>query len=257
MKTAVFLTVFILFMPFSPFPANGMEFREILDRTIDKESQNNSAVRDAVYAADGLYTELNDEGGREKEVRTRRTVYRKGPDKSYSVYLYMYIDGKKLTDAEIKKETAKMRRGDRDKKDSKRSFLSPFSPEVRGDYDFFYAGPAEWSGRLSWIIEFKPKVPDETRAVGRAWVSRTDFNVFCLEFSMSKLPWMLKDFNMKVIYGDFEGCRLPAELEMNMQVKVKFLLTLADKRLKFKEIYSGYRINSGIRDSFFLGKVLD
>jgi len=257
MKTVLLLTALTMLAALAPDSSSGIEFKEILDKTVEREFQNDSAVRDAVYTADGLYTELNDEGKRVKEVRTKRTVYRKGSDKSYSEYSYIYVDGKKLTGEEMKKETAKMRGGDKDKNKDKKSLMSPFNPAAIGNYNFSYAGSADWNGQPSWMIDFRPKVPDETLGKGRAWISRSDYNIFCLEFGISKMPWMLKNFNMKIVYADYGGYWLPGELEMKMRVKIKLLLTFADKHLTFKDIYTGYKPNGGIRDSFFKDKVLD
>jgi hypothetical protein len=224
---------------------------EILTGLRRAEAARESSVREMVYIAEARVVEWEDPSRTEirRETESLRRVYVREPDLMHNEYLSMSIDGRPLSRREMERELAKQRRGGR--RDGGGSFLSPFSPEADGLYDFRLLGKVDYEGQPAWRIGFAPREPDETRFRGTALVSRGDFQPMYVEMAPSELPGVLEEFAMSVRFEPVGGFRLPARFLMQMRVKVSVLVTLADRTLTIEDRYSDYRLNPGLDDALF------
>jgi hypothetical protein len=150
----------------------------------------------------------------------------------------------------MERELAKQRRGGR-RQGSGEQFLSPFSSEAAGLYDFRFLGESSFEGLPAWRIDFVPKKSDQTRFRGTALVARSDYEPLYVEMAPSELPGVLEELSMSIRFAPVEGYSLPAHFLMEMRIKVSVLVTLADRILTIEDRYSDYRLNPGLDDSLF------
>ena len=178
----------------------------------------------------------------------------RAPDRLHNEYLSMTIDGRELTGKEMERELAKQRRGGRRGEGDGGNFQNPFSAEAAPLYDFELKGPDLFDGRAVWVLEFTPKQVQENLFTGSAYISQEDYQPVYVEMAPAVLPRMLEEFAMNIRFAPVDGYILPAVFEMDMRVRVSFLITLADRTLSIQDRYSEYRLNVGLEDEIFSGE---
>ena len=67
----------------------------------------------------------------------------------------------------------------------------------------------------------------------------------------ARLPWVVADTDMKLDFDWEQGYLLPDRFEMNMDLRIRFIVTLLDRRLRIEDRFTDYRFNSGLPDSLF------
>jgi hypothetical protein len=217
------------------------------------EAVREAAIRDMVYTAETQVIEWEDPSRQtvKSETLTVRKVYIRAPDQMHNEYLSMTVDGQELTRREMERELAKQRRGGRQGEGNGGEFQSPFSAEAAPLYDFQLRGADLFDGRPVWIVEFAPKEAQENLFTGTAYVSHEDYQTLYVEMAPAVLPRMLEELAMNIRFAPIGGFSLPAVFEMDMRVRVSFLITLADRTLSIEDRYSDYRLNVGLGDEVF------
>ena len=218
------------------------------------ETAREAAVRDMVYTADTRVIEWEDASRRtvKSETLSVRKVYVREPDQLHNDYLSMTIDGRKLSEKEMQRELAKQQRGGR--REGNGEFQSPFSAEAAPLYEFQLEGVRLFEGQIVRIVKFAPKQAEENLFSGRAYVTKGDYQPVYVEMAPAVLPRVLEEFSMSIRFAEVEGYRLPSVFNMDMRVRVNFLVTLADRTLSIEDRYSEYRLNVGLADHIFGGQ---
>ena len=118
------------------------------------EAAREAAVRDMVYTAETRVIEWEDASRQtsKSETLSVRKVYMREPDQMRNEYLSMAIDGRPLSEAEMRRELAKQRRGGGRGQGGGGQFVSPFSPEAAADYTFRLLGEGDYEGQPAWRI---------------------------------------------------------------------------------------------------------
>jgi hypothetical protein len=216
------------------------------------ETAREAAIRDMVYTAETQVIEWEDASRRTVKTETLsvRKVYVREPDQLHNEYLSMTIDGRELTEKEMKRELAKQQRGGRNDGDAG-DFQSPFSAEAAPLYDFKLNGEQLFEGRAVWVLDFTPKQAEKNLFSGSAYISQEDYQPVYVEMAPAVLPRVLEEFAMNIRLAPVGGYPLPSVFKMDMRVRVSFLITLSDRTLSIEDRYSGYRLNVGLDDEFF------
>jgi hypothetical protein len=206
-----------------------------------------------VYLAETQVVEWEDASRQavKSEILSLRRVYSGEHGQLHNEYLSMIVDGRALDRKEMERELAKQRRGGRG--EGERDYRSPFSAEAAPLYDFQIEGQELLEGQPVWVVGFAPKQAEDDLFVGRAWISRTDYQPLYVEVAPAVLPRVLERLAMSIRFAAVDGFRLPSVFRMEMRVRVNFLVTLADRTLSIEDRYSGYRLNVGVDDEVFAG----
>jgi hypothetical protein len=217
------------------------------------EEAREAGIRDMLYTAETQVIEWEDASRRtvKSETLSVRRVYVHEPDKIRNEYLSMTIDGRELSQKEIRRELAKQQRGGR--RNGNGEFQSPFSAEAAPLYNFEIKGMELFEEQAVWVVEFTPKQAEENLFSGSAYISQEDYQPVYVEMAPAVLPRVLEEFSMKIRFAAVEGYRLPSVFSMDMRVRVSFLVTLADRTLSIEDYYSDYRLNVGLDDDIFTG----
>jgi hypothetical protein len=247
------LLVLIACGAFAPRAVAEPGLDELLAGIRRAEAKRRAALREMVYTANARVVEWTDPSRTEikQETISERRVYTREPDLMRNEYLSMAIDGRPLSEAEMRRELAKQRRGGGRGQGGGGQFVSPFSPEAAADYTFRFLGESDYEGQPAWRVAFSPVEPGEMRMEGSALVSQSDYQTLFVEMAPSELPSVLKEFAMRIRFAPVQGYWLPAHFRMEMRVKVSVIVTLADRTLTIEDLYSDYRLNPGLDDSVF------
>ena len=203
--------------------AGNPTLEAILSEIRQADAAREEAIRDMVYTAVTTVVEWED-ASRESiksETLSIRRVYAREPNQIHNEYLSMTIDGRRLSQREMERELAKQRRGGRN----------------RGDGDF--------------QSPFRPKEPEENLFTGTAVISRGDYRPMFVEMAPAKLPGILEEFTMSIRFAPVGEYWLPSVFNMDMRVRISFLVTLADRTLSIEDRYSDYRLNVGLDAGVF------
>jgi hypothetical protein len=247
--TIVVLALMLLFPQTSR--AGNPTLEAILSEIRQADAAREEAIRDMVYTAATTVVEWED-ASRESiksETLSVRRVYAREPNQIHNEYLSMAINGRRLSRREMERELAKQRRGGRNRGDG--DFQSPFSPEVSDLYQFELKGQDVFDGQEVWLIAFKPMEPEENLFTGTAVISRGDYRPMFVEMAPAKLPGILEELTMSIRFAPVGGYWLPSVFNMDMRVRISFLVTLADRTLSIEDCCSDYRLNVGLDAGMF------
>jgi hypothetical protein len=216
------------------------------------EEARENAIQDMVYTAETRVIEWEDASRRsvKSETLSVRKVFLREPDQMRNEYLSMTVDGRRLDKKEMERELAKQQRGGR-REGGEGEFQSPFSAKAAPLYDFELEGTRLFEGLTVWTVEFAPKQAQENLFSGRAYISQDDYQPVYVEMAPAVLPRVLEEFSMNIRFTEVEGYRLPSVFNMDMHVRVSFLVTLTDRTLSIEDRYSEYRLNVGLEDEIF------
>lgn len=231
-----------LLLPSLAAPTDG---DELLARIGEHAARKAVAMERVNYLAESV-TEIRAADGKAiRKVESLRRIFRQGKAPDRMEYLEMKIDGRALSKVEIEREVEKMK--------SESGGRSPFHPEEMPKYDFVPAGEAEIDGFPVYCMNYSPKKPDRRLCRGRAYIHRRDFDLVRLEFSSSQPPLGVERMHAVLNFrprpdrcrgglGDgASGFWIPADLAIDLRVKVAFIVTLADQGIEIRETYRDFQ----------------
>jgi hypothetical protein len=205
---------------------------------------------DMVYLARSVYRELNKEGETVEEIIALRRIHTQDSDQEQERYIAMTKNGRDLDEQEMKAEIRRWQQMGKRRGSTK----MPFDPAWEDAYNFTLAGTDTLDERNVWRIVFEAKKDAEDYVDGTAYVRQDNFHILRLEATSSKLPSVIKKMDRVYIYTNVDGYVLPAVFEMELHVKVKFIMTFADKHIVIEDHYSDYRFDTDEGDSLLLEK---
>ncbi|UCF98001.1 MAG: hypothetical protein JSV89_00340 [Spirochaetaceae bacterium] len=234
--------------------AGNPTVQNIISELQRTDAAREASIHDMVYTAETTVVEWEDVSRTtvKSETLSMRTVYVREPDQMRNEYLSMSVDGRELGKKEIQRELARQRRGGRS--EGEREYQSPFSPEATDLYKFTLKGEDVFAGQAVWLVDFRPKEPEENLFAGTAFVSQSAYQVVFVEMVPAVLPGVLKEFSMNVRFAPVGEYWLPSVFSMDMRVRISFLVTLAERIFSIEDRYSDYRLNVGLDERIFTGE---
>lgn len=202
-----------------------------------------SEIKDATFNGSFFYIEKNGKGQVLKTINSKRRVYTKGYDKQKSEYSEMMVNGKFLTQDQMKKELKKSR-GDMQTK-------LPFANPFRYNYNFSYLGEENWNNKKVWKVGYQPKYKGKDNIQGFALIQMSDTNVVQYQFVPTGLPFVLKHFNIILDYHKTDNYWVPYKFSLDMELDVKDIVSFSHKFIHMEEDYSNYEFNTNLSDNFF------
>lgn len=220
---------------------------EILEEIHAWYASQSAEIFDMECLGRSVYRELNKQGETVEEIIALRKIYTRGRDQERERYIAMSKNGQDLTEHEMEEEIRRWRKMGKRRGSTK----MPFDPAWQDSYIFTLEGVDTLDNTSVWRIAFQAKEKAEDYIDGVAYVRTDTYRILRLEAMSSKLPSVIKKMKRLYTYMDVAGFVLPATFEMEIHVKVKFIITFADKHIMIEDRYSDYRLNTGIPDSLF------
>jgi len=217
------------------------DLEQITERTRIRQYEVLDEVGCTICMAETVYRERKKSGELKKEVLTSRRIYTEGEDKRYDEYLSMSINGKKLSREEMEKEIE-------DDEDDKNEMKMPLTPEGEGGYDFYLAGNTQFSGEDVWIVGFRAKKEEDGYVNGKAYITKSSYDIIYAEASLAKIPRLVRDLKISVTSMPVGNYWMPEKFEVDLKIKLSFLYY---KRITIEETYSEYELNCDTDDSIF------
>jgi len=220
---------------------------EILGRMHAWYESQSAAIYDMECLGRSVYRELNKQGEVVEEIIALRRIYTRGRDQDHEQYIAMSKNGQDLNEREMGAEIRRWQKMGKRRGSTK----MPFDPAWQDSYTFMLEGADTLENTGVWRIAFRAKEAADDLIDGVAYVRMDDYHILRLKAASSKLPSVIKKMRRVYTYMDVEGYVLPATFQMELHVKVKFIITFADKHIMIEDQYSDYRVNAGIPDSLF------
>jgi hypothetical protein len=213
-----------------------------IDLVFARLAEQAAAIRSASYLADYRYQEKDGSGRLLRDDRCRRRDTRDRWDKTRTEYLSMSCFGQEVTG----RRRDAQQRWLRFQSEVQQRSRMPFLFETRDEYRYSDSGTRTWRGREVVVVGFEPRRRDSRYVRGRAFTNPASGDIVRVEFVPLGLPWVVREVSMALDYAPQGGFALPLRFEMDIMVKVKVLVTLAERRIHIEDTYSDYRFNADV-----------
>jgi hypothetical protein len=240
-------TLLLLLGAVAPPALDNISVNEVVESVFRRQAELAAARMDASYIGDYLYLEFDGKGVLQREETCRRRVFRKGYDKQHIEFLSVAVNGNELSGRGRERQVWMLKQKGLVQDEAR----MPFRLETRDAYEYELEGTDTCCGQDAWVLAFEPKRRSMQTVVGKAWVSRANGDVLRLEFRPAWLPWVCVGTRMVLHFSEQQGMVLPTFFEMDMGIRVKVLVTLAERRIRVEDRFSDYRFNQGLPDSMF------
>jgi len=244
-----FIVTFVLLILLSKTPVLSQEIglEQIIEKVKVRQSRIEQDIEDAVFSAEALYKEWEKDGKLKKELVVKKRVYMRRGGKRYEEYLGMVRNGKELEGKELNKEVKNWKKRMGKQQETK----MPMTKEGEGAYEYYLIGDEVWKGMDVWIVSFNAKQKKEGYIDGKGYILKDTFDIVRAEFVPAKLSRVIQDMKMTFTYSEVQGYWMPAEFQLNMKIKVGFLVNLFYRTISIEEKYSAYTFNNQLADSLF------
>ena len=220
------------------------DLEDIIAKAQNQQAKIEEEIRDATFMGESVYKERKKDEKISREIISNRRIYMKRGGKRRDDYFSMIINGEKLNDGEMKKEVKKWSKRSKSVSETK----IPLSQETVGDYDYRLIGSDVLNGLPAWVLGFEAKKEEDGYINGKIYVSKDSFDILRVDFRPVKTSRVIKDMEMSLFYSPVEGYWMPAKFEMEMKIKVSFLLY---RHITVEDTYSEYSFNNMLEDSIF------
>ena len=217
---------------------------EVVERAFARQEETTARFGEAAYTGDYVYHELDAEGRvlREETCR-RRVLVRNGHQ--HNEFLSVAANGQELSGPARARQIAAMLK----KGLVQDQTQMPLRLDSRTAYDYELLGQDTCSGCSAWVVGFVPRKRSMQTVIGRAFVDCDNYDVLRLEFRPARLPWACAGTTMILDFADFGGFTLPSRFEMDMEIRVKFIITFARRWIHIDDRYSDYEFGMPLPDS--------
>ncbi len=242
----VVITILIPQASFTNISIKDTKLQDIISRAEMRQQSILDNIQDATFLGKATYRELDKDGSVKKDVIIQRRIYMKQYGKRYEEYISMVVDGKTLSKEEIEKEQKEWR-----KKSKSEEAKMPLSKEAKGDYEYKLLGSDIVNGMPVWVVQFTSKKKEDGYINGTGYILKDKYDIVYAKFFPAKMPSVIKSMNMSLTYSEVQGYWLPHRFEMDMEINVKFLVSMYYRKVRIEDIYSQYKLNTGLQDSLF------
>jgi hypothetical protein len=212
---------------------------DVVERVFARQAAVAAQVCSVSYHAEYRYTETNHKDNRRQDVRCSRRVWMRGYENQRHDFQRVSVNGRELRGAEMDREIADLR----SKGLVSRSARMPFLVETRGDYRYRLLGTAAAAGQDCWIVGFEPVRPSAKTVRGRSFVLKSSADIVRTEFRPAQVPFVVREMALCLDYGRFGEFWLPTRFTLDLDLRLRFLVTMLDRHIEIEDIYSDYRIN--------------
>jgi len=223
---------------------------DIIEAAYFRDSTQRAAINDLTIAAESYSRKLGGDDKVKEEKKFFKTYYFK--DTLFKSEFHEYFkDGEKQSEKDLLKEVdeAKERREKGRSRDASVRPLLPFYPEHRGNYEFNLIGTETKQDRDCYLVEARSLIEDENLLEGYYWIEMENYNLAYTEFHPAKLPGPIKQLDMQMTYAPVSGDYwLMERFYMYGRGKVAIFIKFY---FEVEELYSDYRINTGLADDIF------
>ncbi len=187
----------------------------------------------AQYKSRLRYTESDLKSGDVKCVECERVVTIPRNGEQAHEFGTVWVDGQPVEGSERDDEIESLM----SKNEHARKTLMPFFPRTRDEYEYAVVGRDTWRGMQVWQVDFVPKRETGRHITGSAMVLDGGFDIVSMEFAPSDFPFLVTDARMALDYDFFDGRWLPARFEMDMDLRLAFIIELMRRHVRVEETY--------------------
>jgi hypothetical protein len=227
--------------------SDEVSLEEIIEKVKMRQSRIVDDIEDAVYSAEALYKEIDKDGKLKKELVVKKRVYMGRGDRRYEEYLNIIRNGRDLNGKEFQKELKDWKK----KAGRQQETKMPMTPEGEGAYEYYLIGDGTWRDMGVWIVGFRAKQEKDGYINGKGYISKDSFDVVRVEFAPAKTSRVIKDMGMALTHSEVDGYWMPVEFQLDMKIRVGFLVDLFYRTISIKETYTEYKFNNQLPDSIF------
>jgi hypothetical protein len=249
-----FLYIFAILIPLAVHAlaeetttASEITLEEIIEGVEMQQERIVTEIEDAVFSADATYREVDKDGKLKKDLIARRRIYMGQNNRRYEECLIMVLNGEELKGKKLRKEFKDWQKKTKSQSETK----MPMTPEGEGAYNYELIGSEKRDGMDVWILGFAPKKRKKGYIEGRGYISKDNFNIVRVEFSPAKLPRVIENMRMSLIYSEVEGYWFPVKFDMKMTISVGLLVEFFRMDVEVEDTYSDYKFNNQLDDSLF------
>ena len=252
LKYAASISIFLLMMAEPMFAGGLMTVDDIVQAAYQRDSIQRSEINDLMISAESFARKLSGDGDIKEEKRFIKTYYFKDTLFKSEFHEY-YKDDELQGEKDLKKEIeeARKRREKGRSRDASVQPLLPFYPDLRADYEFELNGTETRDGYRCYRVKARSKIKDEDRLEGEYWIDMEKYRLVYVEFHPAKLPGPIKQLDMQMTYALTEdNYWLMRKFHMYGRGKVMVFIKF---HFEVEELYSDYRINTGLSEDIFKG----
>jgi hypothetical protein len=224
-----------------------ISLEEIIEKVRMRQSRIVRDIEDAVYSAEALYKEREKDGELKKELVVRKNVYMRRGGEVYEEYLAIIRNGKELHGKEFQKELKDWKK----KAGKQQQTIMPMTPEGEGAYEYYLMGDGTWEDMSVWLVGFRAREKKDGYINGKGYVSKDTFDIVRAEFAPAKISRVIKGMSMAITHSEVNGYWIPAKFELDMKIKVGFLVDLFYRTISIRETYSEHKFNNQLEGSLF------
>jgi hypothetical protein len=122
--------------------------------------------------------------------------------------------------------------------------LLPFLPETRDEYEYEVVRKETLRGMQVWRVEFTPHRETDRHITGSALVLGGTYDIVSMEFEPSDLPFVVTGASMELDYEFLNGRWVPVSFEMDMDLRLAFIIELMRRHVRIEETYRDYSFTS-------------
>jgi len=236
--------ILLLLSGFGAAGPGGSE--DIVSAILDRVDERSATLHDAVYLGEYRYEERDAGGTLLRTEECRRRVYTRAGRQRVE-FLSVRVNGTELTGRGRERQIAALRRKGLVQDEA----VMPFFSGAREAYDYQLLGTESRAGQEVWVVGFTPRRRSMQTVVGHALVATQTRDLVEMQFRPSLLPWVCVGTEMRLFFSPRDGHAFPERFEMDMEIRVRLIVTLMRRRLRIDDRFSDYRFNTGFPDSVF------
>lgn len=219
----------------------------VIDAVFARQAELGRRIIDLSYNGEYLCTETDNLSGGRRELSCTRRVYMKGYGRQRHEIGSVFADGEELHGRDLAVAVRDLK---------SRGLVAgntrmPFQREARTEYRYDVVDSDTWQGRPVSVVDFRPVRASKRHVRGRAFILKESSDVVRVTFSPLGLPFVVRHALIDMEYGRVGDYWLPTHFWMEIDLRLKMLVTVLDRRIEIDDDYSDYRFNQGLSDEFF------
>ncbi len=214
---------------------------DVIEQIFARQAVVAAQVCSLSYLALYQYRETDYRQDRRQEVSCFRRVTMRGYDNQRHDFLRVTVDGRELVGEEMEQEISDLRA----KGLIATGTRMPFLLETRNEYRYQLLGTTELAGQDCWLVGFEPVRPSGRTVRGQSFVLRATGDIIRTEFRPARVPFVVQDIGLVLEYGRVGSYWLPSRFTFRMDLRLRLLVTMLDRRIEVDDSYTDYHLYLG------------
>lgn len=224
----------------------------VVAAVIARRAEMAPAIADLSYDGEYRYVEQDRRAGTTRETLCRRRVYRQGAGRQRYDFLSVSVDGRELRGRELQRAVEDLASKGAVDGDTR----MPFEPGARDEYRYELLGDTQHQGQPAWVIGFEPRHASDRVVRGHGVVLKQGAEIARIEFTPARVPFVVRDMRLVLEYAPVQGYWVPVQLTMDLDLRLRALVSVLDRHVHVDDVYTRHRFNAGLDDAFFSRRIV-